>query len=360
MFNHKHYVPVLKWRQGEYLALSKLGKLEKSKITPVLDIPPVEWDFEKGEHAKTIDRHLETFGARLEKNWGTRPIFVDLKLVDQKMIMSDGTHPITRVHKLSVDKKCNCIFVTGLNRPNDYQVALKSIVPATDGLAIRLNPNHFADVKLQENLETLLNFLGAKSKPVDLILDLLSPSFQPLAGFTALVINQYNKLLSFRDWRTVTIAATAFPKTMAGINPGVFKVERLEWTFYKTLVEALGGKGRLPTFGDYCIAHPELPTEDPRKFKPAATVRYTSDGSWLISKGTTVRKKDGFKQYRQRCEEIVARSEFRGAGYSMADQYISDCAEGKASTGNLTTWRWVGTNHHITNVTEDLAKFFAA
>jgi hypothetical protein len=43
----------------------------------------------------------------------------------------------------------------------------------------------------------------------------------------------------------------------------------------------------------------------------------------------------------------------------LGDEYISDCSEGSESTGTLTTWRWVGANHHITRVVNDLANLRA-
>ncbi|MEI7881504.1 MAG: hypothetical protein WCI95_11585 [bacterium] len=36
-----------------------------------------------------------------------------------------------------------------------------------------------------------------------------------------------------------------------------------------------------------------------------------------------------------------------GPKFSQGDKYIYDCATGTAGTGNLTTWRKVGTNHHL-------------
>ena len=41
------YIPILKWRQGEYLALDRLEDRVKDKVLPLIEIPPIEWDFEK-------------------------------------------------------------------------------------------------------------------------------------------------------------------------------------------------------------------------------------------------------------------------------------------------------------------------
>ena len=66
------YVPILKWRQGEYLALGQLHPNVKDKVIPLIEIPPIEWDFEQKKEAKTIDEHLKPFANRLVKKWKYR------------------------------------------------------------------------------------------------------------------------------------------------------------------------------------------------------------------------------------------------------------------------------------------------
>lgn len=61
MFDHNHYVPILKWRMGEYQALLNLKKGVADWVTPLLEIPTEGWDFEKEEPAKSIDDHLSSF-----------------------------------------------------------------------------------------------------------------------------------------------------------------------------------------------------------------------------------------------------------------------------------------------------------
>jgi len=46
---------------------------------------------------------------------------------------------------------------------------------------------------------------------------------------------------------------------------------------------------------------------------------------------------------------------YSGPQFSWGDRYISDCARGKTSCGNLTTWRRVGTSHHIAYLNQQIA-----
>ncbi|WP_198245633.1 beta family protein [methane-oxidizing endosymbiont of Gigantopelta aegis] len=54
------YVPILKWRLGEYQALLRLDKNIKDNIRPLIVIPPVEFDFEEWRPKKVTVHTLIT------------------------------------------------------------------------------------------------------------------------------------------------------------------------------------------------------------------------------------------------------------------------------------------------------------
>ena len=41
MFDHKHYVPILRWKRAERVALRDLPYADKLLMTPLVEIPPV-------------------------------------------------------------------------------------------------------------------------------------------------------------------------------------------------------------------------------------------------------------------------------------------------------------------------------
>ncbi len=43
MFGYKHYVPVLRWKQSEWLALRELKDVQRKEITPLIEIVPVKF-----------------------------------------------------------------------------------------------------------------------------------------------------------------------------------------------------------------------------------------------------------------------------------------------------------------------------
>ena len=96
MFNHLHYVPLLKGKQGEYGALRELADAAKERLTPLVDVSPIPWDYDKEKPAKSIESHLKSVPVNIAKTWGKqRPIFLDLYYVEPGETTKDGRHPLT-------------------------------------------------------------------------------------------------------------------------------------------------------------------------------------------------------------------------------------------------------------------------
>lgn len=359
-FDHNHYVPCLRWKLGEYQAVLRLKAATKTRITPLIEVPEIGWDFETGSEMKSVDEHLAPFAKRVEKKWGSRPCFVDLKLLAPNVLMKSGTHPVQFVFEKLRIRGCRAIPVCGPERDQEYQRAVQNAVAETGlGFCLRLGLQDAAMGNAGQTLEQLLHTMKVRKSDTHFILDLNAPeNFVPIDGFAKLVQSVLERLPRADAWRTFTIMGTAFPSTMGKIKRGAQLIDRYEWLLYVKMRDHFSRAGqRLPTFGDYGIAHPEVLFLDMRMVKPAASIRYTVDDAWYILKGQSVRARDrdGFAQYRDLCGMVTASGHFMGRNFSWGDAYVEDCAGGVGSTGNLTSWRCVGTNHHIEKVVRDIA-----
>ena len=117
MFDQKHYIPGLKAREGEYGALQVMSPGVKARLTPILEVPPIPWDFKKGQPLKTIDGHIQRVSSKIRKSWGDeRPLFVDLKWISESERMSDGRHPMTYVFDAARQAGLQLVPVIGLVR----------------------------------------------------------------------------------------------------------------------------------------------------------------------------------------------------------------------------------------------------
>jgi hypothetical protein len=351
------YVPVLKWRQGEYQALWRLNDAQKARIVPLIEVTPPDFDFEEWQPKKTIDEHLKKFAGRLKQKWGDRPALLDAGLLHPATRMVGGTHPLLWLMDQVRPNGANLIPVTNFERDAEYQNAVR-VTHAVDGYGavFRCNLEDAAELDFAENVEALAETLEMEVSDFDIVIDLKSPNFEPLDGLATLLSNVLSASAAFQAARSLTIVATAFPLSMAEVKGPIQFVSRTEWLLYKALIGLLALGARRPAFGDYAIASPELPQGDMRILKPSATVRYAVDDGWIIAKGSNVRD-NGYEQYRGCCGAVTGTASYLGSDFSPGSGYIERCRSGAEKTGNLTTWRWVGTNHHMTKVVYDLASF---
>lgn len=97
ILQNSNYVPVLRWRQGEYLALNRLAEPVKNQIVPFITIPEVEYDFEKRQLKKTVEGHVTPFVRRYKEKWGTRSSWIGLHRNIAQEEMPDGSHVFAHV-----------------------------------------------------------------------------------------------------------------------------------------------------------------------------------------------------------------------------------------------------------------------
>jgi hypothetical protein len=361
-FDHRHYVPCLRWKQGEYQAVWRLPYATKSVVIPIIEVPEIGYDFENETAAKTIDEHLSPFAERVYKKWGDSPCFVDVNLVTDKQ-MVDGTHPVHFIFEKLRMMKCSVIPVTGLLKDKEYQQEIKAtLAKDKNGICLRITIEQAAKSTFKAEVDSLLSTLEIQPTGCDFVLDLGAPNFVPLEGFVKIIKDIVTKLSYLNNWRTFTLLGTSFPESMGSIKEGVGIVPRHEWQLYKMLVaDFKKAKLRLPAFGDYAINHPKVLELDMRIVKPSATIRYTVDDNWYIAKGKNVRdeKFGKYTQYHELSRRVVASRYYCGTTFSWGDNFIQQCANG-GNTSSLMMWRQVGTNHHIEKVIWDIASFYAS
>jgi hypothetical protein len=353
--NGRSYVPVLKWRQGEYQALLRLTDEVKASVTPLIEICPVEWDFELKREAKTLDEHLEPFGSRVYAKWGGRHAFLDVHLLDPSLRTGGGLHPLTFLGNSGYTHGARLVPVVGFDSSDAHLEAARGLsVSYHSGACLRMDLDDLMEFDLDGSIDEVLSALGIDLDELDIVVDMGAPNFEPLDEFAQLVSGLLGASPLLEQARSLVLAGTSFPDSLAAFDKALHVVPRREWQLYKKVLELKPSNRRIPTFGDYAIAHPVLVAGDMRLLKPSANVRYTTRNAWALVKGRNVRD-HGFAQYRDQCKKLIDSGHFAGAGYSAGDRYIEDCAKHGGSTGNMSTWRWVGTNHHLTRVVRDLS-----
>ena len=358
MFDHRHYVPILKGKMGEYTALAELRDEQKDSLTPLIEVPPVPWDYAEDAESRSVTDHIEPVAQRILEHWGDqRRVFVDLLLLSDGPALPGGRQPISHVCDRARACGLTLVPVTGPGRSESYQQAVREAA-ARDGrgVCLRLQSEDFDHGGANQALAETLGALDVGPEEVDLVLDMGSI---PEGGGGIYSMAVRGTLVTIPDldrWRTITLTSAAFPVDLSGFDRDAISTRgRADWRVWHSLVTNPGSIPRLPAFGDYAIAHPETTAIDPRMMNPSASVRYTTPTDWLIVRGHGVRSREGYDQFYGLAAQLVRHPDCCDAGFSWGDWYIRQCAERLQGPGNLTTWRKVGTNHHIAMVVSQIA-----
>lgn len=357
MPEHKHYVPILKSKEGELKALQVTKSATKANMTPLLEIVKIDFDYKLSVEKKTIEYHLTKIAKNILKNWGTeRKIFIDSPLIDNSRKMSDGvTHHLVYIFDDLRMKEINAIPVTGLDRSSSYKEAVKETNENNKkGICLRLKNADFNESNLKTLIDADLNYYNVTPQETDVVIDLASidsNTAELLPLTISLIIN--NKLPYLNKWRTLILVSSSFPVNLSGIKgDSTVKLERSEWLLWKKLTTS--GLKRIPMYGDYAISHPEILEMNPLQITMSASIRYTCDDNWLILKGRST-KTQGYGQFFNLSSDLISMPEYSGSYFSWGDDYISKCALRTVTSGNATTWRQVGCNHHFEKVIDQIS-----
>lgn len=351
----KQYVPLLKWRQGEYQALLKLNDSIKDQVVPLIVIPPIEYDFDDQCDKKTVEKHLEPFAKRYKAKWNKRPALIDMHHSLELSIRDSGLTTVVSIFDELRANSANAIPVIDVRRDTQYLDDVKTIQKKDNGgLALRVTLSDLMSSTFAKDLAAVIARVSIGNEAVDLVIDLDAPrNFEPYGDFAKVVVGLMLPFGDLKKYRSLAIVATSYPESQSIQKPGGVFV-RHEWALYKAIQTELSVAGKVPTFGDYGMERPEFLNMDMRLVKPAGKVVYATPTSWRIRKAGSFRDDPG--QMRKHCKDILASGDYRGETFSAGDKYIKDCAAGTATTSNLSGWKWIGMNHHMTQIVEDLSK----
>lgn len=77
MFDYRHYVPVLRWKRAEWIALRELRHEHRKHITPLVELTPKKFT---SQNQQSVNHLILETAINIGRNWGKAPIFLDLGL----------------------------------------------------------------------------------------------------------------------------------------------------------------------------------------------------------------------------------------------------------------------------------------
>ena len=333
------YVPALKWRQGEKLALKNLSDRLKGSIIPLIELVNDEGD------------NPEDLSKDLSACWN-RTAYLDVHHRPQHFAR-------TALNNVAeYNKNIDIIPVVRLDSPQIVIEGVKNVAGMYDnGFALRIIANQGIDFSLlSEDVRLMLERLAGSRSKVDLMVD-----FGYLEGkiqtYRATLENIADSI-SFNDWRRVIVVAGNFPPSLQGFRPNeenLLKRSELElWQKNKVT------RGRELIYSDYTIRCPDNVAKGLRGSK---SVRYTLENDFQVFRGTREDKPFKYLVHAMNIKDLY--SGIYPEGYCWGDEMIAEKANqleecfkdgadpevyGGFSPGNSTNWVALSINHHMTVV----------
>ena len=336
------YLPILKWKQGERIALRNLKGDQWDGITPLIELLPISAAPNFASLQAALPDYLDKAGKDMAKTLpeGT-PFAVDTRYVStgyprQAQLLSAVC---SRLSKLT-DRPVLPVITSALAQSEADQ--LERIGERFDECIVRIDTPSVSVAQVQP-ITDLVNDAFRKGE-IHVVLDQFS-----LVGkdpkIVATAIKPYLDEAVASKSASVTIAGGSFPVNLIGFKQGTFDIERVEWKVWKQIRK--GGIYADVRYSDYCVTHPALaPEMDPTQMNPSVAIRYASDGHWRLFKAGGF-KKGAPNQYQALCQLLLGDNVYTGPNYSYGDKCYADAASAKLGNGNPSSWRRDATNHHL-------------
>jgi Beta protein len=313
VFDRRQYVPILRWKRAEWVALRNLGAKERVYITPLVEPTPRSFEARNNKLSPSPEDILSKNARDLEESWGKTPFFADLWHLDSGLRLQNNCHPLVYLAQQARTRSLHMIPVTGFRRASEYEKADASVAASDgQGACLRVHLRDIASPQFEEIAARLLSSLGLTVEETDLLVD-----FQVLHPNAPTLSDLCNAIPHVRRWRTFILACGAFPKDLTGFTVGQHTLARGDWMSWCTQVMRPTKALRIPNFSDYTIQHGEF-VEPPERANFSASIRYTSDNYWVIMRGESVFRDDGpgFDQWPANAQLLCARNEYCGPNFS--------------------------------------------
>lgn len=339
------YVPFLKFKQGEIMALAHLSASERLKIRPLIEIPRDDL-----YTSELLKKRIDFSAKKFKKYCPERDFtfYLDNYEVPDSITIG-GTESYKYFLESLSDYKV--IPVCGLDRTSMHNsVSVKFARESQNIIAIRVTPEYIKTITAYlKDIAVLFAELGNAMQTI-LLVDcrLVGPSsVSQLCLDIAKLITLFSTEFGVAE---VVVAGSSLPASASmymGTNSEIFLNRNEVSNFQK--VKALLPEIKID-FGDYSIVSPDYSeiNIDPRMMPNVMTARmtYSTIDSYYVIRGVSL-KQGGYEQYFEIAKKIVGKPFYRGPDYSWGDGFLSEKSEGVGSNCTPSTIIAPTVNAHI-------------
>ncbi|WP_321368596.1 hypothetical protein [uncultured Desulfuromusa sp.] len=340
------YMPILKWKQGEQLALRNLSSEQWKGISPLIELVAIDVAPVGVALRAALPSYLDKAAAKMTGCIpGQVPVCVDSCYVSPSypqqlnLLMSICTY-LQKKRSVDVVPVIHAAETEALGTLSATHIDFLKGLPS---VVLRLKIGQIEPSQVDASIEALVA-VGVVKTNIHLLIDQYSlVGRQPVECMG--IVGPYLNQAAGAGCGSLTVAGGSFPVNLMGIAQGVSDIPRVEWKVW----ELLKGTGKYPglRYADYAVTNPEPPPDlDPTKINMSITIRYASNDFWRLYKGR------GFKsgvpgEYRNLCALLVMDPIYSGGTFSYGDMQYMAASGGGEKNGNPMSWRKEATNHHI-------------
>lgn len=347
------YVPILRAKEGELVALDKLSNAAKNDLTPLLDISLRD---ETAEDL-SVSVHLAKVASKIGSVWAEHTIYLDMFNWDADAISENGQHVLLEMWKYLESHSVKTHIILGFDRWEDdaYKLAIKNILTiAPRKVCLRLDMEAIRDIRspdfFEETLNSIFEYLDLDSGLMVILLDVEDITHMA----TMDIYDEISFAISYLDnhgFDEIILAGSSIPAFVTDIvkkeNSSAL-INRKEMILWKMLVSE-GNKNLI--FGDYGIRNPK--SSGKGYGNTNGKIRYTIENQLFVVRGHNLTKPPKGKQHYLLAAKVVNSPYYEGADFSWGDSKILDCSNQKC-IGNSTNWISIDTNHHIEYVLKEV------
>lgn len=334
------YVPILKWKRGERIALRNLTDDIKNLIRPMFLV---------------INSEPDSYCAEVARNWGAnREFYLDFHPdfsgnhaeFLEAVINDDESNRLSIIPVITMNSSSEFISLIENNLNDKFR----------NGLSLRIRS---LDSRIIQEWLNSIDRLISNSDNIDLILDtgeighLPNDSIEMFGNLIKAVIHDLRQQNSFRH---IIVAGSSFPRTINVRQNDISLLNRIEWLLWQNINDEMP----YVLFGDYGVDDPQDFRYD-RGITIVPTIRYTHEDYWYIVRGIhDPRAPRDYTQYHELARRLTQQSHiYCGADFSWGDARIYDianttCTITNCNHGNPESWVQIGTNHHLTYVAQQV------
>lgn len=333
------YLPMLRSKAGEAVALQHLSAVAKQRAFPVIHL--------------TVPTKAG-FLQKLIGAWSGRSLAVDGTWNFGQTGSTAALAATVAALRAANVAALPCIEV---DASAAYLAAVHTALAQAPGLGVVVK------VRLNQ-IAQLTAWITAQGWPFQSIDLIVEAGYIPAVGHGVLnqvVINAINGI-SGHPWRTITLSSSAAPRDFGSLVLGPNLVDRLDWLLWQSVSPLVSVA---LDYADYGTSHPDM-TEAPGFAVANATVsvKYTLDNHWLMVKGYPTRGRTGQPmagQYQGHAVAVRSHPSFGGVPNCWADNRITQIASGMLlpsgrpiTSGSRTSWVEIGMNRHLSLVSDRL------